>query len=286
VQTSAPGPRPFAKGLRSPIVAPVTRGLLALPLFFFAASTRTSFAWTILPPLTAAILGANYFASAALAIFAARQPLWANGRVSITAAVVFAPIITTATYLHLTLFHTHASGFTLIITWFWLVAYTLYPIQLALVLARQLREPGFDPPRTEPLSTWLRTTLLAHAIVMLPFGVLMFVSPATIKHALPWDVTPLSSQVLAGWVLAFGAVALHAFLENDFPRVRVALWTYPVMAGLHLVALLRYGGVLVWSRPGTWIYVAYLASSFALGAYGVRAVIPGVRVAAADRRPA
>src|SRR5207245_9941462 len=80
------GPRPFAKGLRSPIVAPITRGLLALPLFFFAASTRTSFAWTILPPLTAAILGANYFASAALAVFASRESLWANGRVSVTAA--------------------------------------------------------------------------------------------------------------------------------------------------------------------------------------------------------
>jgi len=280
------GPRAFAKGLRSPIVAPVTRGLLALPLFFFAASTQTSFAWTILPPLTAAILGANYFASAALAVFASRESLWANGRVSVTAAVVFAPVITTATYLHLGLFHTHASGFTLVVTWFWLIAYALYPVQLAVVLTRQLRMPGGDPPRAASLPAWVRATLLAHAIVMLPVGVLMFVSPATIKHALPWDVTPLSSQVLAGWVLAFGAVAFHAFLENDLARVRVALWTYPVMAALHVVALLRYGDVLVWARAGTWIYLVYLASSFALGAYGFRAVMPGVRVAAADRRPA
>ncbi len=265
-----PGPRPFAKGLRSPVVAPVTRGLLALPLFFFAASTRSSFAWTILPPLTAAVLGANYFASAALAVFASRESLWANGRVSVTAAVVFAPVITTATYLHLKLFHTHASGYTLVITWFWLVAYALYPVQLAVVLTRQLRTPGGDPPRTAPLPAWVRTTLLAHAIVMLPVGVLMVVSPATIRHALPWDVTPLSSQVLAGWVLAFGAVALHGFLEHDPERVRVALLTYPVMAALHIVALLRYGEVLVWQRPGTWIYLAYLASSFALGAFAIR----------------
>jgi hypothetical protein len=277
------GPRPFAKGLRSPIVAPITRGLLALPLFFFAASTRTSFAWTILPPLTAAILGANYFASAALAVFASRETLWANGRVSVTAAVVFAPVITTATYLHLSLFHTHASGFTLVVTWFWLIAYALYPVQLVVVLARQLRMPGTDPPRTAPLPTWVRTTLFAHATVLLPVGVLMFVSQGTIKHALPWDLTPLSSQVLAGWVLAFGAVALHAFLENDLARVRVALWTYPVMAALHVVAVLRYGDVLVWARPGAWIYVAYLASSFALGAYGLRAAMPGVRVAAEGR---
>ncbi len=105
-----PGPRPFAKGLRSPVVAPVTRGLLALPLFFFAASTRSSFAWTILPPLTAAVLGANYFASAALAVFASRESLWANGRASVTAAVVFAPVIPPATFLHLKPFHPTTHG--------------------------------------------------------------------------------------------------------------------------------------------------------------------------------
>ncbi len=149
---------------------------------------------------------------------------------------------------------------------------------------RQLRTLGGDPPRAAPLSPWVRTTMFGQPVALLPVGILMFVAPAFIKHALPWDVTPLSSQVLAGWVLAFGAVALHAAMENDLDRVRVALWTYPVMAALHVVALLRYGGAIVWARPGAWIYLAYLASAFALGAYAFRTARgPATSVAPAAR---
>ena len=51
--------RPFTNGMRSPVIAPVVRGALGIPLFFFSASTATLFAWTIDPPLTACILGAK-----------------------------------------------------------------------------------------------------------------------------------------------------------------------------------------------------------------------------------
>src|SRR5437667_5185533 len=66
----ATGIRPFTNGMRSPIVAPVTRGLLGLPLLVLTTRTDRFFAWTIAVPMTAAALGANYWASAALAIFA------------------------------------------------------------------------------------------------------------------------------------------------------------------------------------------------------------------------
>jgi hypothetical protein len=267
---TAPVPviRPFANGMRSPVVAPVTRGILGVSLFVFAASTATAFAWTIEPPLTAAVLGANYLSSVALAIIASQERVWAYGRVSISVALVFAPVTTAATFLHLGLFHIHSSGFALVIAWFWIVAYALYPLQLVVNLVKQLRTPGTDPPRTRPLPLWVRVLYGGHAVVLIPLGVLMFLRPDLVRNAWPWTVPDLSMQALSAWVLAFGVLAVHVLRENDLRRIRCVLLGYPVFVLAHVVALVRFGSVVVWSRPGAWVYVAYLATGVVLGAYG------------------
>jgi hypothetical protein len=262
--------------MRSPVIAPVVRGLLGVPLFLFAASTATAFAWTIDPPLTAAILGANYWSSVALAVWAAREHWWANGRISISVALAFAPITTAATFIHFGAFHTGSSGFTLFVTWFWIVAYGIYPLQLLWMLRKQLMTPGGDPPRTKPLPGWVRTTFVAQAIVLVPLGVVMFVSPGSVSHGWPWTtetggaIADLSVRALSAWVLAFGILAAHAARENDVDRVRPALLAFPVMVALYLIALLRFGSVVEWDRPGAYLYVAYLATSAAIAVYGIR----------------
>ena len=268
--------RPFTNGMRSPVIAPVVRGTLAIPLFFFSASTATLFAWTIEPPLTACILGANYFASVALAMWAAREHWWANGRLSASVALVFAPITTIATFLHLDLFHTGSSGWTLFITWFWIVAYAVYPLQLLWMLRKQLMTPGGDPPRTQPLPGWLKAILVSQALVLIPLGAVMFAAPKTIAPGWPWAqidgsaIPPLSMQALSAWALAFGVLAAHAVRENDLNRVRCGLLAFPVMVLLHVVALLRFGDAMVWDRPSAYLYMAYLGSGAIVAVYGIR----------------
>ncbi len=45
--------------MRSPVVAPLTRGLIGLPLVLLTTRTDKFFAWTIVPNMTAAFLGAS-----------------------------------------------------------------------------------------------------------------------------------------------------------------------------------------------------------------------------------
>jgi hypothetical protein len=205
-----------------------------------------------------------------LAILASRERVWANGRISIGVALVFAPITTAATFIHFGLFHTDT-----FFGWFWIVAYSMYPPMLLVMLYRQLRTPGGDPPRTAPLPVWVRAVFVSHAAVLLPLGVIMFVAPGVAGHLWPWPLTPLTSQALSAWVLAFGGIGAHALYENDVDRVRVPLLGYPVLVLLHAIALARFGSDMQWGEPGAWVYVAFLASCVALGAFGV-----------AHRRPA
>ncbi|HCP62705.1 MAG TPA: hypothetical protein DIU14_09595 [Actinobacteria bacterium] len=252
--------KPLTHGMRSPVVAPLTRFALGVPLLLLSTMTDRFFAWTILPPLTAAFLGANYWSSALMALLASRRTTWAEGRVAASVALVFAPLTLAATLLHLGKFRLHTAY-----GWIWLIAYAVYPPMLGVLLARQLRTPGGDPPRWRPLPVWARVVLGIHAVALIPLAVALFVSPTGVGKAWPWTLTPLTGQITAAWVLAFGVLAALQLRENDLRRSSVCLWTYPVFALLQAVGLLRFGADMAWSRPSASLYVAFLASALALG---------------------
>jgi hypothetical protein len=266
--TALPAPpsvdRPFLSGMRSPIVAPLTRFLIGVPLVLLTTETARYFAWTIEPPLTAGFLGANYWASALLAILAARETLWARGRVSVSVALAFAPLTTIATLLHLDEFHLDT-----FYGWFWVVAYTVYPIQLGYFLVKQLRTPGGDPPRVAPLPLWVKAILGVQAVLLIPLGVALFLFPATVADLWPWRLPPLSAQVVAAWVLAFGVLAAHSVYENDYLRVRCAMVGYPFLGAMQALMLLRFSEDVRWEDTSARVYVCLLVSFFVLGTWGL-----------------
>jgi hypothetical protein len=255
---------PFLGGMRSPVVAPLTRFLIGLPLVLLTTQTATYFAWTIEPPMTAAFLGANYWSSALLAILAARETLWARGRVSVSVALVFAPLTTIATFLHLDQFHLDT-----VYGWFWVAAYTIYPLQLGYFLARQVRTPGTDPPRERTLPRWVRSILGLQAVVLIPLGVALFLLPSRVAELWPWVLPPLSARAVSAWLIAFGVLAAHAIVENDYVRVRAAMLGYPFAGALHALMLVRFSEDVRWERPGALVYVGFILSFFALGVWGI-----------------
>jgi hypothetical protein len=267
-RSASAGIRPFTNGLRSPLIAPITRGLLGIPLIFLTTHTDDFFAWTIKVPMTAAVLGSNYWTSAALAIAASRKSIWAQGRISVSVALMFAPITTAATFLHLSEFHFTGEPVAVFFGWFWTIAYGFYAPLLIYLLIRQLRVPGVDPPREVRLPRPVRALWLVEAAILIPLGIVMFVAPGLAAPWWPWTLSDLTSQALSAWCLAFGVLAAHAVWENDLERVHVALIAYPVLAVLHTIALIRFHDDIQWNEPGAYVYVAFLVSWYVLAVWG------------------
>ena len=257
-------------GTRSPIIAPLTRFLLGLPVFVLPTQTDQYFAWTIAVPLTAVFLGACYWASAALALIASRRPLWVQTRISMAVALVFAPLVTAATFIHLDQFHTDKP-----IGIIWVVAYGIYPVMLFMVMRRQLKEPGGDPPRAEPLAPWVRLLLYAQAVVLIPLGIALFALPGefaadgSLSGLWPWPLTELTSQICGAWVLALGVFSGGIALENEGNRVAPFLASFGLLGLLQAIGLVREGSDMQWSEPGAYVFVGYLATTFILSAYGL-----------------
>ncbi len=262
--------RALTVGLRRLLlVASALVFLAGIPLFLGTEQTDRYFAWTIKPPITAAFLGAAYWASCALELLSARERLWARARLAVPAVLVFTTLMLLATLLHLDRFRFHSpNAIARGVTWAWLAIYVSVPPAGAVLLARQLRAPGVDPPRLASLPKWMRLALACQGVVMLAVGIALLIAPRTSAVLWPWSLTPLTARAVGSWLVGLGVAAALAFRENDFLRVRVAFITYALLATLQFVAVARYPSALDWGLASSWMYLLFLLSIFVVGASG------------------
>src|SRR5439155_1091058 len=217
--------------------------LAGLQLTVFTEQPATYFAWTISPPLTAAFLGASYWAAVPVEVIAARQSTWASARVAVPAIWLFTTLTLVATLLHFDKFHfssaiQSAQG----AAWFWLAIYAGVPVAMLIIWMLQLRAPGGDPPRGPPAPMWMRIAVLAQGAGMLAVGVGLFLAPDVVKQMWPWFLTPLTARAIGAWLIGIGFAAFHASRENDFLRIRRLGGGYIAFAILQFIAIALYSG--------------------------------------------
>lgn len=254
------------------VISGMMTAVAGVQLFIGSEHTDKYFAWTIANPLTAAFVGACYWAALVLVALAAAERVWANARVAVIAAVVLVPLVGLVTFLHISQFHTDSDDtLTLVGTWIFIVTYVWLSVLLWICLFRQLRVPGGDPPSEAPLPAWARWTLLAQGVALLALGAALLVAPETTADVWPWGLTPLTARVSGAWVLAIGVAAVAGARENDWRRLRAPLAAYIALVVLACIALARYSDVPDWGHPGSWVLVAVMASMLAVGIVGLLA---------------
>jgi hypothetical protein len=236
---------------------------LGLSLFVFPAETETLFAWTIEPPLTAAFLGASYWASTTLAAACARERDWVRARAFAAPYLIAGVVLLVVTFVHIDRFHMDA-----VTGWAWLVLYAIFPPAVVLLLLRQVAVPGDEPPRDAPMP---RALVLAHGVfggALAVLGAALVIAPTTADALWPWPLTPLTGRAIGTFVLAQGVLALAVCREHDWGRVRPAMLQQLVVGALQLGALARFSGTFDWDAAGAWIYLGAVLAVLAAGAYG------------------
>lgn len=242
---------------------------VGIPLTLLTEQTDTYFAWTIKSFLTAAFLGGAYWASGVLELLASREHVWARGRVAVPAVLVFTTLTLVATLLHIDRFHFGSANLiTVIGTWVWLAVYAVVPPLMLVLLIRQQRVPGDDPPRRFPLPGWMRALLLLDVTVMVLFGVLLFVLPTSVTPLWPWALTELTGRAVGAWLIGLGIGAGQVVWENDLERARPVLASAVVFSLLQFIALARYAVEFDATRPSAWLYLFFLLNFLVIGAYG------------------
>ena len=240
--------------------------LAGFQLFVLTDQTEHYFAWTVQPPITAAFLGAAYWASFALEVLASREEWWDRARIAVPTVLAFTIMTLVVTLLHIDRFHFNSSEpIARFAAWFWLAIYAFVPLFMILFLYRQLSAPGKDQPRVRNLSSWLRGLLGIHSIILLGVGTALFLAPQIANVVWPWKLTALTARAVAAWLIGLGIGAGQAVYENDFARLRVAMISYTLFGLLELLTLFRYWVSIDWTTIQSWLYVGFLVSVLVVG---------------------
>jgi hypothetical protein len=189
---------------------------------------------------------------------------------------VFVVLTLAATLLHINRMHfdDDFGGLELLAkaaAWFWLAVYVVVPVAMAVLLVRQERAPGEDPPPRHPVPVGLRIPLGLESALLLVVGVLIYARPTTAASVWPWEMLPFTARVVAAWLVAFGLATALAALAGDLRRLRTAAIAYTVFGVLVLVAVARFPGTLDWDQPAARVFVGVAVAVVLTGAAGWRA---------------
>lgn len=239
-------------------------------LFVLSEYTNEFFAWTIKSPLTAAFLGACYWSAIPLTLNSFRAKLWANARIAIPGVWVFAVLTTFATFLQWDKFHWSSPLLTAQFAFLaWLVVYITFPIVLLSLWLAQMRAPGGEPARISLMPLWFRALLAVQAMVMLGVGCGLYLAPGALIPIWMWTLTPLTAMAIGAWCIGIALTSLLGARENDFGRVRGAMFGSAVLGALQLLAVARYSTEINWSNPGALLYVIFLLTVLILSGIGM-----------------
>ena len=243
--------------------------IAGIQLFILSEHTDFYFAWTIAVPLTAAFMGAGYWAAMLAAYMSLQQADTAWVRVTGPASVAATGLLAIATFLHLDKFHLGSPALlTRFVTWVWIAVYVVTPLVL-LGMWISLGRSTYDTMGAHPIPRWARFGYIFQALLTLLAGILLFFTPAKMIPFWPWVLTPLTARAVSAWLTAYGLACLAVNRENDLLNTKGARASLFAFCLLQFVALARYSSSVDWTKPFAWVYLVVLL-------VGATVAVPGL----------
>ncbi len=169
-------------------------------LYLRPDETDQFFAWTIKPRMTSLAMGAGYAMGAYFFARVLLSPRWHRASLGFLPITVFTIFMLLATVLHWDRFHQGTISFML-----WTVVYVITPFLVPFIwLRNRAADPGTPEPGDLIVPPLVRQAAgIAGAAVTL-FGIFIFIVPDLAIRIWPWQLTPLTARVLAGWLMLPG----------------------------------------------------------------------------------
>lgn len=248
----------------SVILVPAVVVLWGLP-----GKTADLWAWTIKPDLTPIFIGAGFAAGSFFFWQTFQAEHWHPSSAGVLSASVFAVLMLVATLIHWDRFnHGDAPALAAIAFYAWTGLYIVSPPMLLAVWIRNRRTDRCIPwARDAAVPRGARLVARSGAVAVLAAAAVAYLSPQTAIDLWPWQLSPLTARVLAGFTAQVGIAALVLSLDS-----RWSAWRLIVQAFFIATAFLLVGARRAWDDFDdvnllTWLYLAgLLGSAAALGA--------------------
>jgi len=243
-------------------------------LYLLPTQTGSLFAWPITPAMTAMFMGAAYGAGAYFFIRVVLARRWHHVAHYFPGITVFTWMLGIATVRHWDAFT--GMPFSLecllepddfrgpplaVYTWVVLYATTPFIVPLLWLRSRRLGTGGADPgDRIVAGPVRAIVALVGAALVLGGFGLFLF--PTTLLPYWPWQLTPLTAQVVGAFLTAPGVSLLLCARDARWSAWRILMQHQALAVALILGAVFLLLGSPGNPQPGnplTWVYVAAMS---------------------------
>ena len=226
-------------------------------LYLLPGSTAETFAWTIEPPLSAMFLGCAYIGGIVFFAHVLRAERWHRVKYGFPAVLVFATLLSVATFVHWDRFHFgHISFVT------WLTLYVTTPVLVLVAIVVNWRsDTGTAEDRDYEIGRAPRRVIALLGIVASACGLALFVDPSPLVDVWAWQLTPLTGRVVGAILTLPGMVNLWLLVDARWSAFR---WIFQAQIA-SLVAIV--GAILFrlddidWRRPAGPAFVGGIAVS-------------------------
>lgn len=243
--------------------------IAGIQLFILSEQTDYYFAWTISLPLTAAFLGAGYWAAMVFAYWNWWDTANMAARTVGLTALAATGILGIATFLHLDKFHLNSPAFiTRFVAWVWIIVYAVTPFIFLWVWIAFGRSKD-ETVGAKPFAAWVRYGNLFQAVFMIPSGLLLFLVPGNIIPFWPWELTPLTARAVSAWLMAYGLACVTINRENNISNTWSARISMLAFCVLELIALARYFPSFDLSKPLAWVYLLVIVVGIVVNTPGL-----------------
>ncbi|MCA9872558.1 MAG: hypothetical protein KC441_02860 [Anaerolineales bacterium] len=245
-------------------ILPVTRWVagLVVPilvlafiiLYFLPNRTGDYFAWTIKPTMTPMMMGAGYLAGAYFFTRVVLAKKWHHVALGFPAVTAFVWFMAFATILHYDRFnHSHPAFIA------WLILYAVTPILIPLLWwFNRKTDPGLPDVADAVISQAARGIMAVIGVINLGNAFLMLLFPALFIPIWPWQLSPLTARIVAGWFALPGVVALGVAADSRWSAARITLQSQILGIVLILTAVVRAWPEFDPAKPATWIFIGGL----------------------------
>lgn len=235
------------------IIVPIL-ALAFIILYGLPHRTTDFFAWTINPTMTPMMMGAGYLAGAYFFFRVTTAGRWHHVALGLPAVSAFVWFMGIATILHYDRFnHSHPA----FIAWLILYAVTPFLIPVLWWINRKTDQGVSDTPE-KVLSLPVRSIMALIGLVNLGNAFLMLLWPAAYIPIWPWQLTPLTARVVAGWFALPGVVALGVAADSRWSAARITLQSQIFGIVLILVGVVRAWSEFDTTKVTTWVFVGGL----------------------------
>ncbi len=230
-------------------------------LYFTPDQSGERFAWLIKPHMSSVFIGSGYLGGGFLLLQAARGLSWHRVQHGFPLITIFTASMFVATILHWDRFDLNHFPFQL-----WLALYIVSPFLIGYLWLKNRREdPGTLEPDDRVVPPIARRGLVFTGILLGFASLTGWFAPDILIGIWPWQLTPLTARVFAGWFALLAAGGVIIGFEKRWSAWRegmtsIFIWHFLVAIG-GIWNLPDFGetGYFNWYITAVWIGLAVIA---------------------------